>query len=100
MRFRFPKVLGRKRNARIVQTNAKTLDMINKDILRYNRMRTALKDGHKPIPSELNAYHKAVEEFGKRSIEVGKVNDKFSEQYYKGLAKKLNNEVMKALRRE
>ncbi len=99
MRLRLPKMLSRKK-AKIVETNTTILGMINKDKPRFDRIRTALRDGHKPTTSELSAYHSLVQEFGKKSFEAGKAGDKFGEGYYSELAKKLNDEVMNALKRE
>ncbi len=84
----------------MIETDAKTLDAINRDRPRYDRMMAALKDGHKPSPSELNAYHQLVEEFGRRSSEAREANDKFSERYYGGMAQRLNEEAINALKRE
>jgi len=85
---------------KVVETDRKTLDMINKDRPRFNRMLTTLRDGHKPTTSELSAHHNLVQEFGRKSLEAGKAGDKFGEGYYRGLAEKLNDEVMKALKME
>ncbi len=98
MRFRLPRLLRRK--IRMTKADARMLGMINKDKPRFDRMRMALRDGHKPSASELNAYHRSVEEFEKKSLDAGKANDEFGERYYKGLAKMLNEEVAKALQGE
>jgi len=98
MRFNFLRKLAERR--KIIVTDAKTLDTINKDKIRFNFMRATLRDGHKPSTSELSAYHNLVKEFGRKSLDAGKTGNKLSEKHYDELAKNLNDEVMKALQRE
>jgi len=107
MRLRFPKIREMlKRKSRIVETDQRVLDALNKDKHRVNTMVALLEGTHPksmggPISKKYPHYDEQLLGEIEGKALTAKINkDKFGQVYYEDMAKKLGNAILKNLGKE
>lgn len=98
MRLRFPRIMTKKKRARIVEAEFKRLDKLGADTKRVNDLVDALGalKGHPWAKKYGQSAEYLAKDLESKAIDAEIAGDRFSQGYYENYAKRLRDAISKS----